>query len=107
MNLNDSHLPNITKSHHNSIAPSSKLSTITGEKFHLPSISSMNRAGVTGSPPIAKSKHPAEGFNWLEHHPIEKNEKLPNIGHFEYNNKVENDKNISFIQVMLSFIYAS
>ncbi len=108
MNSNDSHLPNMSLKSHQTNSNNAKLSKISNDmKTHLPSISmkSTNQISSTSPPPplSTKSKHPGEGFNWLEHHPIEKNEKLPSIGHFKYSNTIDNDKNISFIQDLFEY----
>lgn len=107
MSLNDSHLPNMSLKSHQTNSNNAKLSKINNDmKTHLPSIP-MKSNQVSSSPPPPplsfKSKHPGEGFNWLEHHPIEKNEKLPSIGHFKYSNTIDNDKNISFIQDLFEY----
>lgn len=42
-------------------------------------------------------------WNWFEHHPIEKNEKVPDIGHFKHANTTEDDKNIAFVEDLFEY----
>lgn len=76
--------------------PKSELSHRNQEKTLLPLIKSEN-------PLDASAKTGVETWSWFEHHPIEKNEKVPSIGHFRHTNTNVDDKNISFIRGLFEY----